>query len=303
MARSTLMDLQFARFRLPCETCVDLRLEDYVERHNLDPEESTQDAADFVLERDDALREEIRTWLAAELSDGRMSMVSHCPPGEEHPFFPVVHRHELLFEMGIHSLWNGDPRAAVAHWHAAYERFLEFWCLAALDLRELDPGTFDTAWKPLARRSETQLGFFLGTHLSLTGEIAPLSAVQKHVELRNRVVHKGYVPTTDEAFRFGQAVADFVIALAVKLRAVDDEKISSLSATHVEWLLAGRPQRTVVRGTHKVPTFLGLRATQYAQWEFAMEEWLSLLASNEWVYGFEHMPLSVEQFDRTREDA
>jgi hypothetical protein len=84
----------------------------------------------------------------------------------------------------------------------------------------------DSAWKPLSKQSERQLGAFIAAHLTLLSAPPPMLA-NKQVEFRNRVIHHGYIPTNDEAIEFGDAVLSLIQTVLDSLRAVAPTALSS----------------------------------------------------------------------------
>src|SRR5579859_5545465 len=141
----------------------------------------------------------------ARLSDsGRYEVV--C--GHGHTSIVVLKnvKFELLFELGINALADGYCRDAVSSFAAALERFYEFYWLVTMAHLLVPDETAEAAWKVLSRQSERQLGAYVSAALALTKEPPCLLNPNKEIEFRNRVIHKGYVPSDEEATSFGDAV-------------------------------------------------------------------------------------------------
>lgn len=137
----------------------------------------------------------------AELSDeGFLNSV--CERGHRTVVVVQSFRFELLFDFGILALQDGYFREAVTSFNAAVERSYEFFLR---DLAARNPslaGPFADTWKQMSAQSERQFGAFTVMFLIHTGTAwTPLP--KKFVELRNDCVHKGYLPTGDEAMAFG----------------------------------------------------------------------------------------------------
>lgn len=127
---------------------------------------------------------------------------------------------ELLFEMGINAIVDGYAREAVSSFSAALERFYEFYWQVALAHLSIPEETITAAWKVLSRQSERQLGSYVTASLALTKEPPRLLNPNKEVEFRNSVIHKGYVPTDEEATEFGDAVMVLINEELEKLRRI-----------------------------------------------------------------------------------
>jgi hypothetical protein len=135
---------------------------------------------------------------------------------------------ELLFEMGINAIVDGYGREAVSSFSAALERFYEFYWRVALAHLAIPEETIASAWKVLSRQSERQLGAYVSASLALAKELPRLLNPNKEVEFRNNVIHKGYVPTDEEATEFGDAVMALINEELEKLRHIAPEALSTV---------------------------------------------------------------------------
>lgn len=80
------------------------------------------------------------------------------------------------------------------------------------------------AWKALSRQSERQLGAYISASLLLFKE-CPSLPNNKQIEFRNSVIHKGYIPTVDEAANFGDHVMALINGDLERLRRVAPESL------------------------------------------------------------------------------
>lgn len=141
-----------------------------------------------------------------------------CPEG--HPISFAIHwlRYEMLYEAGAVALLCGFQREAIGSMASALERFYEFATLVLSEHHRVTAAEVEAAWKPLATSSERQLGAFL--FLYLVSFRRPFDGtVQKMVELRNDVVHKGRIPTREQTV----AYAEYVFAVIHRVRAELEE--------------------------------------------------------------------------------
>lgn len=130
-----------------------------------------------------------------------------CDKGHESFLVITQQKHEVLFEVGNYAIVDGYYREAISSFSASLERYYEFF-IKVLSVG-LSSGEFQKAWKQVASQSERQLGGYIFTYLNVfhtSPEILP----QSLVKLRNSVIHKGHIPTRDEAFKFGEAVAKII---------------------------------------------------------------------------------------------
>ena len=73
----------------------------------------------------------------------------------------------------------------------------------------IDEQVFKKTWKLVASHSEWQLGAFIFIYTTEFGTPPTLLSNRK-VQFRNEVIHKGKIPTRQEALDYGQAVLDVI---------------------------------------------------------------------------------------------
>lgn len=146
-----------------------------------------------------------------------------CPAcGQRYALFIRKHRFETLFDLGTRALLAGYAREAVVNFAAALERCFEFYLRCALLERSAADGhtledaahALDATWKLLVSQSERQLGAFAAVYLGRQGR-APefLTPAGLGADFRNRVIHRGDLPRTEEV----QAYAARLFALINRL--------------------------------------------------------------------------------------
>ncbi|WCC46236.1 hypothetical protein [Tenacibaculum finnmarkense] len=114
---------------------------------------------------------------------------------------------ELLFESGFRAYKDGYYREAISSFSTSIERFYEY-SIKVL-LQGNDNKQANDIWKEISRQSERQLGAFITLFFDKTKN-KPNLLGQKMVELRNKVVHKGYYPTKDEALDFCKKTVEII---------------------------------------------------------------------------------------------
>lgn len=130
-----------------------------------------------------------------------------CDKGHESFLVITQQKHEVLFEVGNYAIVDGYYREAISSFSASLERYYEFF-IKVLSVG-LSSSEFQKVWKQVASQSERQLGGYMFTYLNVfrsSPEILP----QSLVKLRNSVIHKGHIPTRDEAAKFGKAAAKII---------------------------------------------------------------------------------------------
>ena len=132
--------------------------------------------------------------------------------------------HEVLFEIGIQALVDGYYREAISSFSSSLERFYEFFIIIASKLQEISDELFNKTWKNVSSSSERQLGAYVFSYL-LVNRKHPSVLASKYRELRNNVIHKGYIPSHDEALNYGDKVYSEIINVLFELLENSENKI------------------------------------------------------------------------------
>lgn len=159
-------------------------------------------------------------------------------------------KYEVLFDSACLAFLDGYFREAVSNFAVAQERFFEFFVRVACRHLKIDRAQVDAAFKELTTRSERELGAFHVAHLVLTG--TAFDSKGQDPKFRNRVVHRGYFPTTEEAFAFGEMMyASLTRSLDELVRtareAFIDEERDYVSAAHRKADAAGVKTSMIVK--------------------------------------------------------
>lgn len=157
----------------------------------------------------------------AEVHSGKLTV--RCDQGHETSVSMPVPDFELLFDFGCGALLDGYAREAITSFACSLERFQEFACRFLLAKREKPGGVLLSAegieawWKAVASSSERQFGSFVALWISEYRDSPPALA-PKLVELRNKCVHKGYIPPDEQARKYGEAVLRAMLSGLVRFR-------------------------------------------------------------------------------------
>lgn len=128
----------------------------------------------------------------------------------------LCHHFNILFENAVNAIVDGYFVEAVSSFTASYERFMELFIRVVNESREVTAEEFTKSWKNVSRLSERQFGAFIFVYLGEFGE-DPECLGKKYIELRNKVIHKGYFPSESESIAYGNAVLHFIVPIIRKL--------------------------------------------------------------------------------------
>lgn len=138
-----------------------------------------------------------------------------------------LHRHEVLFEMAAHAILDGYYREAVASFAASLERFYEFFIRSKFYEDGVPVEVIESAWKGVGGSSERQLGAFIFLYTQ-TFKSSPTLLHKLKTEFRNKVIHKGLIPSKEDALDFGQAVLDVIRPILNQMRPVFGKGIQAV---------------------------------------------------------------------------
>lgn len=125
---------------------------------------------------------------------------------------------EILFEYGINAIADGYYREGVSSITSSMERYFEFFIKTALRASGNEFGTIDKIWKSVSSQSERQLGAYVTNYAQIFGEEPTLLNANKEVPFRNSVIHKGYIPSKEEAINYGNIVMHLIETSLIKLK-------------------------------------------------------------------------------------
>jgi hypothetical protein len=177
---------------------------------------ATEDAAPVFLE---AIRD-----------DGLYS--GKCPKGHDLLVATQTLRHEMLFEIALNAISDGYYREAVSSFAASSERFFEFAIRVITRNQGVQASVFDKAWKLADKHSERQLGAFLFLYVAHFSEF-PRTLEEKTTGFRNKVIHKGLLPSKSDTIAFGREVYEVIQSGAQKLRASCLDDVNAELGAHV----------------------------------------------------------------------
>ena len=184
--------------------------------------------------------------------DGRYEIT--CPKGHTSITILQQQKFELLFDIGAFAITDGYYREAVSSFTSSLERFYEFFIKAVLFEKATDEAAVVNSWKAIARQSERQLGAFIILYTSEFGR-SPTLLGERQVQFRNEVIHRGKIPSAQEALAYGQVVLDLIRPL---LREAKERYPKGVNKTVFDHMAQGRQSPTERSGTMSIPTIVSL---------------------------------------------
>lgn len=195
-----------------------------------------------------------------------------CPLGHRGVVALQQQKFEILFEIGAYAIDDGYYREAVSSFTSSLERFYEFFIRAFFHQNKLDVATLDTAWKFVAHQSERQLGAFIAIYTTALRK-APNLLPQKKIEFRNSVIHKGKIPTREEAVEYGETVLELIRPAMREAQDIFSEGVGRTTHEHLSSAYAELPETQAI-STLAISTILSLvyKANQDRSLAVALEQ-------------------------------
>ncbi|QGY38567.1 hypothetical protein [Bacillus sp. A260] len=133
-----------------------------------------------------------------------------CYRGHETTAISPYEKYQILFQMGANALLEGYYFESVGCFIASVERFREWTIKFIWYLNGINEKKSDDLWnKHFKNSSERQLGAFSAMFIDHFKE-PPLIFDGKQSSFRNKVLHKGIIPTRDETYKFGEYVFGYL---------------------------------------------------------------------------------------------
>jgi len=149
-----------------------------------------------------------------------------CSAGHKTALVMQSQKFEMLLDSGAMALLEGFTLEACASFSAALERFYEFSLRVASFGFKIRDEVYDAMFSEMARQSERQLGAFMLLHaLEFGSAYKPKRSI---TEFRNATIHKGVIPTVEEAHKFCSEVYETIYILFGMVRVKYTDSIHSV---------------------------------------------------------------------------
>ncbi|WP_163560951.1 hypothetical protein [Halomonas sp. NO4] len=185
--------------------------------------------------------------------DGRYEFT--CEKGHTTVTVLQEQKFEVLFDLGAYAVLDGYYREAVASFTSSLERFYEFFVKAVLLEDGLDEATVAETWKQVSSQSERQLGAFIFLYLKCFTE-KPSLLRPKQTTFRNEVIHKGKIPSRDEAVQYGQEVLDTIRPILKRVKTTFPKGVEKTVFQHL--MNSRKADESQPVGTMTIATILSL---------------------------------------------
>jgi hypothetical protein len=146
-------------------------------------------------------------FLPAEMDNDGIVYLT-CDSGHKTAMLHRNRKHQILFESGCLALLDDYTNEAVSSFSAALERAYEFFVKVAYRKLGVCSSLLESSWKHIATQSERQFGAFVLLYPVVSFESFDLP--QKIPELRNKVIHRGYIARPDEVFEYAKTVFSLI---------------------------------------------------------------------------------------------
>ncbi len=205
--------------------------------------------------------------------DGRYEIT--CSNGHETITVLQQQKFEVLFEIGAHAILDGYYREAVSSFTSSLERFHEFCIKVFFETGSISEKVLKSCWKKVSNQSERQLGAYIFLWTYCTKE-CPDTLSNNHVELRNAVVHKGKIPTKQEALEYGNAILDQIRPKMQLLQDSYSEEVGKVVFKHLRDSQKGTDIDKQI-STMCLPTIISLSTGEKDHHSKSLEELLERL--------------------------
>jgi hypothetical protein len=142
-------------------------------------------------------------FLYAEMDDNGVVYLT-CEKGHKTAEIYRGRKYQFLFESGCRALLDDYTNEAVSSLSAALERAYEFFLRVTYRKLGLSSSLLDASWKHVIAQSERQFGAFLLLYPAIAGE--PFEIPERIPQLRNRVIHRGYIARFDEVLEYAESI-------------------------------------------------------------------------------------------------
>lgn len=196
-----------------------------------------------------------------QLSDSAIHPVK-CNQGHE---FAIVYnglKFEILFDIAMSAIRDGYVREAVSSFTGALERFYEFYIKYYTHSTNVEESSFLKTWKSISNQSERQLGAYIFLYL-LKNKKEPELLSSTKAKFRNSVIHKGYIPTIEEALNFGETIYKLIMSVVTELENSDGQLFKKYyqsqlpQATNHNWVVNESPKGISLARTQNGTSNLG----------------------------------------------
>lgn len=159
--------------------------------------------------------------------------IMECPKGHKTYTQLRNQKFELLFEMGAMALLDGYTIECVSSIASSLERFIEFYIKVIAIKKNAPEENIIKSWNLLSKQSERQMGAFYMLQLTEYGE-TKFIIEQQWIEFRNKVIHKGYIPSSSKAIEYGEYILRFIQTILAFLKNTELESLRKFESIELK---------------------------------------------------------------------
>lgn len=178
-----------------------------------------------------------------------------CSKGHKSAILLQSQKFEVLLESAANALIEGYTLEAASSLSSAYERFFEFAINVYCKKNNTSKEALSETFKQVSKQSERQVGGFLFLHLLTFGTHYTLN--KKIPELRNKVIHQGYIPTPEEVANLGDLIYNEISTITTLIKSSLSNEIQQVVMDTVQRRNEKIPQ-DIPRATTTGTMFLSL---------------------------------------------
>jgi len=177
---------------------------------------------------------EIQDGIAVEYTEDGFYFFE-CKSGHKNFVIFQEEKFETLFQIGANAILDGYYREAVSSFTSSLERFYEFCIKTFCKKNNIPNETIKSAYEFFTNSSERQFGSFLFLYL-LEMKNIPFSKTEDDEWrcFRNKVIHKGLIPTRIEALTYGDYVRKSILNTILTLQENYSNEIQSLIGENIQ---------------------------------------------------------------------
>lgn len=209
----------------------------------------------------------------ADLNDNRV-FERTCEKGHKTKLILQGDKYELLYEIGVMAITDGYYGEAILNFTSCLERFHEYCIRLFLYEKSINNDFVNLTWKYIDNSSERQLGAFFFLYLYCLNE-KPDKFGDKYTSLRNKVTHKGYITSYEEAIEYGEAIRQYIIKICIKFRKEKRSIIDQITFKDIIERTKGEPM-----GTMGIPLLLSMAYADEYYGKDTLEMHINKLKSN-----------------------
>ena len=145
------------------------------------------------------------TWAVGEIQSSLVAICT-CPKGHKTIDGLMHDLMDVLYTSGVHAYQNDCFSESVMSFAVSLEQSYALFIRGALLFDNVSLESIDELWKEIGNQSERLYGAFCSHYLRITGKTWKTN--QRMIEFRNKVIHKGYIVTSNEATNFAEYITE-----------------------------------------------------------------------------------------------